>query len=128
MVTFYDFDQQAVLLALDLEEALAKTYAESCRYYLVFLDENYNQKVWTRYERDIMTRPGRKDHVIPVVLDDLGSGGVVGIPKTVGRIDLRDQWTEMRRLGRATVDVVNAIRNRCVLPILEKLNDVVQAV
>ncbi len=123
VITFYDFDQQAVLLALDLEQALAKTYGESCRFYLVFLDTHYSQKVWTKYEKDIMTRPGRKDHIIPVVVDETGTGGVVGISKTLGRIDLRDQWLEMQAVGKATSDVVNAIRNRCVLPMLEKLDD-----
>ena len=55
VVTFYDFDQQAFLLAENLEEVLANIYAESCRYYLVFIDSNYVKKVWTRFERDVLT-------------------------------------------------------------------------
>lgn len=51
VVTFYDFDQQAVLLALDLQEALEKIYSGSCRYYLVFLERHYKEKVWTRWEQ-----------------------------------------------------------------------------
>lgn len=121
VVTFYDYDQQAVLLALDLEKVLERIYAESCRFYLVFLDKNYREKVWTKYEKDMMTRPGRKDHIIPVVVDDVGADGAVGISKTVGRIDLRDVWAEVQRTGAITQDTVNAIRNRCVLPLLEKL-------
>jgi hypothetical protein len=38
VVTFYDYDQQAFLLALDLERTLGRVYSESCRYYLVFLE------------------------------------------------------------------------------------------
>ena len=121
VVTFYDYDQQAVLLALDLEKVLERIYAESCRFYLVFLDKHYRDKVWTKYEKDVMTRPGRKDHIIPVIVDDAGADGAVGIPKTVGRIDLRDLWSEVKRTGVVNQDVVNAIRNRCVLPLLEKL-------
>jgi hypothetical protein len=121
VVTFYDFDQQAILLALDLEKVLGRIYAESCRFYLVFLDKNYREKVWTKYEKDVMTRPGRKDHIIPVILDDDGADGAVGIPKTVGRIDLRDLWAEVAKTGVVSQDVVNAVRNRCVLPLLEKL-------
>jgi hypothetical protein len=45
VVTFYDYDQQAFLLAL--EKTLGRVYAESCRYYLVFLEKNYREKVWT---------------------------------------------------------------------------------
>ena len=97
-------------------------YAESCRYYLVFLDANYREKVWTKYEKDVMTRPGRKEHIIPVILDDGGAGGAVGIPATVGRIDLRDVWTEIRKTAAVSKDAINALRNRCVLPILEKLD------
>jgi hypothetical protein len=122
VLTFYDFDQQAILLALDLEQALAKVYAESCRFYLVFLDEHYSQKVWTKFEKDILTNRGRKNHIIPVVLDDHGAGGLVGIPSTIGRIDLRDLWMRVVSTGQVGPDDVNAIRNRCVLPVLEKLD------
>jgi len=124
VITFYDYDQQAFLLALDLEKTLGRIYAESCRYYLVFLDRNYYEKVWTKYEKDVMTGYGRKEHIIPVLLDDKGAGGAVGIPATIGRIDLRDIWTEVNKSGIVTKDTINALRNRCVLPILEKLDAV----
>lgn len=122
VITFYDYDLQAILLALDLEKTLAHVYAESCRYYLVFLDRNYKDKVWTRYEKDIMTTSGRKNHIIPVLLDDAGAEGAVGIPTTLGRIDLRSQWAEIIKSGVVSSDVVNTIRNRCVIPLLEKLD------
>jgi hypothetical protein len=123
VVTFYDFDLQAFLLALDLEETLGRVYSESCRYYLVFLDENYRQKVWTKYERDVMTKPGRKNHIIPVILDNVGTDGTVGITNTIGRIDLRDVWAEVLETRSISLDTVNTIRNRCVLPMLEKLDE-----
>ncbi len=122
VVTFYDYDQQAFLLALDLEKTLGRVYAESCRYYLVFLDEHYRDKVWTKYEKDVMTQHGRKDHIIPVLLDDVGAQGAVGIPATIGRIDLRDVWAAMKKSGAMTTDITNTLRNRCVLPVLEKLD------
>lgn len=122
VITFYDYDQQAFLLALDLESTLARVYAESCRYYLVFLDEHYKTKVWTKYEKDIMTNSGRKEHIIPVLLDDAGAEGAIGIPTTVGRIDLRPQWTEIRNNRVIGSDVINIIRNRCVIPLIEKLD------
>jgi hypothetical protein len=122
VVTFYDYDQQAFLLALDLETTLGRVYAESCRYYLVFLDQHYREKVWTKYEKDVMTRPGRKEHIVPVIIDDSGAGGAVGIPATIGRIDLRDVWSDVKKSGELTRDTINALRNRCVLPMLEKLD------
>lgn len=122
VVTFYDYDQQAFLLAMDLENTLGRVYTESCRLYLVFLDAHYLAKVWTKYEKDIMTKSGRKDHIIPVLIDDAGSEGAVGIPATLGRIDLRPQWAEMLKNDAVGMDAVNAIRNRCVIPLLEKLD------
>ena len=121
VITFYDYDQQAFLLALDLEATLGHIYAESCRYYLVFLDRFYREKVWTKYEKDVMTQKGRKNHIIPIVLDDSGTEGAVGIPSTIGRIDLRDVWQEVQRRGTISSETINTLRNRCVLPVLEKL-------
>ena len=104
-----------------LNKRSKRVYAESCRYYLVFLDKHYQEKVWTKYEKDILTTSGRKEHIIPVVLDEVGAQGAVGISSTIGRIDLRDQWGEIERSGACGADVVNTIRNRCVLPLIEKL-------
>jgi len=71
----------------------------------------------------LLTHSGRKNHIIPVVLDELAAEGIVGIPSTIGRLDLREQWTELARTRVATADLSNSIRNRCVLPTLEKLNE-----
>jgi hypothetical protein len=46
----------------------------------------------------------------------------VGILTTIGRIDLRDVWTDIQKAGAVTTDAKNAVRNRCVLPMLEKLD------
>lgn len=123
ILTFYDYDQQAVLLAQDLEPILGKVYSESCAFYLAFIDENYLRKVCSKYERDILTNSGRKGHIVPVVLDDIAAQGVVGLSSLIGRIDLRQQWTELRATGVVTPESLNVIRNRCVLPMLEKLSD-----
>lgn len=128
VVTFYDYDQQAFLLALDLEQTLGRVYAESCRYYLVFLDKYYRDKVWTKYEKDVMTTRGRKEHIIPVILDDSGVEGAVGVPATIGRIDLRDVWTDVQKSGEVSNDTIKALRNRCVLPMLEKIDTASDAV
>lgn len=123
VLTFYDFDQQAFLLAENLENVLGRVYSESCAFYLVFLDENYIQKVWTQYERDIMTHSGRSGHIVPVILDEVGAQGVQGIPSVIGRIDLRAQWAELKKTNARSDDMLKIIRNRCVLPMLEKLNE-----
>jgi len=121
VITFYDFDQQAILLAVDLQDMLAKVYAESCRYYLVFMDKHYREKVWTRFEKDVMTSGNRSEHIVPIIVDDEGASGTVGISNTIGRIDLKDIWSEIQKTGTISADNVNTIKNRCVLPMLEKI-------
>ncbi len=121
LVTFYDFDQQAILLASDLQDVLKKIYSESCRYYLVFLDKHYRNKVWTRFEKDVITGGGRVDHIVPVVVDDIGASGTVGISSTIGRIDLKDLWAQIQKSKAISPEDISTIRNRCVVPMLEKI-------
>lgn len=122
VVTFYDFDQQALLLGTNLETYLGAVYDASCRYYLVFLDAAYRKKAWTLFERDTMVASGRSNHIIPVVLDSEGTAGTVGIPNVLGRIDLQDVWARIRDQNGLGDEERNAIRNRCVLPLVEKLS------
>jgi hypothetical protein len=69
-----------------------------------------------------MGHSGRSAHIVPVVLDDVGGRGVVGITSTIGRIDLRDVVGAVEH--GALNDARPMIRNRCVLPMLEKLDNV----
>lgn len=124
LITFYDYDQQAFLLAMDLQDVLGKIYRESCRYYLVFMDKNYREKVWTRFEQDVMTNGKRSDHIVPVIVEDEGVSGTVGISNNLGRIDLRDVWSQIKKTGNISTDDVNTIKNRCVAPMLEKIGTV----
>lgn len=121
LITFYDFDQQAILLASDLEHVLKRVYGESCRYYLVFLDKHYRDKVWTKFEKDVMTNGKRTDHIIPVIVDIEGTSGTVGISNSIGRIDLKDVWVQIQKNNALSTEEINTIRNRCVLPMLEKI-------
>lgn len=121
LITFYDFDQQAILLASDLEHVLKKVYGESCRYYLIFLDKHYRNKVWTKFEKDVMTSGQRTDHIVPVILDEEGTTGTVGISNTIGRIDLKDVWSQIQKSNNISIEEINTIKNRCVLPMLEKI-------
>ncbi|MGV6473626.1 AAA family ATPase [Azotobacter vinelandii] len=124
LITFYDYDQQAILLAMDLQDVLGKIYHESCRYYLVFMDKHYREKVWTRFEKDVMTNGKRSGHIVPVIVDDEGTSGTVGISNTLGRIDLKDVWSQIQKTGKISTDDINTIKNRCVAPMLEKIGAV----
>ena len=95
LLTFYDYDQQAFLLAEDLEEVLARIYSESCKYYLVFLENHYLKKIWTKFQKDVLTNSSRAKHLIPVLLDPDAKGKAVGIPSTPGLVDLTAEWAEI---------------------------------
>lgn len=128
VITFYDFDQQAFLLAENLETALGRIYTESCKYYLVFIDEKYKEKVWTNYERDVLTSGTRSRHIIPVFLTHHEARQIVGIPSVTGMVDLSIIWRQYKE-GKASIeDMSTTIRNRLVLPMLEKLDTSFQEV
>lgn len=69
-----------------------------------------------------MTHSGRRAHIVPVVVDEEGARGVVGISSTLGRIDLKEAFATVQRDGRVDEEGRVSIRNRCVLPMLEKLD------
>ena len=127
IVTFYDFDQQALLLAENLEEVFAKVYAESCRYYLVFIDGNYVKKVWTQFERDVLTHSTRARHIVPVILDPEAKGKVVGISSTLGMIDLSGEWASVVSSQQVSDTVLAAIRTKLAIPLLSKLDELTAA-
>ena len=105
----------------DLEATLKKIYSNGARYYLVFMDKNYFEKVWARYEKDIMASSGRKEHIIPVILDDNGAKGLKDIPSGIAHIDLRQSWSNWLANQKFSSEDLKQIRNRCVLPLLEKV-------
>ena len=123
IVTFYDFDQQAFLLAENLEEVLASVYAESCRYYLVFIDGNYVKKIWTQFERDVLTHSRRARHIIPVILDPDAKGRIVGIPSTIGMVDLSAEWAAIAAGKEINVEIRTAIQNKLAVPLASKLEE-----
>ena len=123
IVTFYDFDQQSFLLAENLEEVFSKVYSESCRYYLLFIDDNYVKKIWTQFERDVLMHSRRAKHVVPVILDPEAKGKVVGIPSTIGMVDLTSEWASIKLNGEIDEMTRNSIREKLAVPLAAKLED-----
>lgn len=52
----------------------------------------------------------------------------MGLPSTIGHIDLKAVFSAIRRDGAVADDTRASIRNRCVLPILQKLDDCSQGI
>ncbi len=67
---FYDKNEQSSILAENVEEYLAPIYQSQARFVVVFLTNNYPQRVWTKFESDqFKTRMGDGD-VIPIRFED----------------------------------------------------------
>jgi hypothetical protein len=88
----------------------------------VFLDKNYLDKVWTRFEKDIMTKAGRSRHIIPVILDPEAHGKTVGIPSTIGMVDLSAEWHSIEAGAAIDGNLGTVIRTKLIDPVIEKVS------
>ncbi|MFC4636971.1 TIR domain-containing protein [Deinococcus hohokamensis] len=113
IVTFYDFDHQAALLGKNLEVYFESIYSSGCRYYLIFLGDTYREKVWPTLERNFITKADRKDHIIPVVLSKSSKTIMLGLPSSIGHIDLSElhKYSENER-GYLKENVVDLITEK----------------
>lgn len=72
---FYDNDNQAELVGIDLYRYLRKLYTNNARYVACFLSEYYYKKIWTNLEftavrERLMDTFFDSDFLIPIKLDD----------------------------------------------------------
>lgn len=104
---FYDQSEeiQANIWGKDLTEEFHKIYSEQSRYCLIFISNEYEEKVWTRVEkRSALERAikEKKEYILPAHFDDTV---IPGIPRTIGYIDIYDMNPEdfsaiiLRKLG-----------------------------
>jgi len=87
---FYDVFEQHVLWGSDLTVALPQKYINA-RYCLVFISEEYLNKMWTTLERqtiisEFLKRKGH-DYVLPVRVDGF-KGSVPGLTDLTGYLDI----------------------------------------
>jgi energy-coupling factor transporter ATP-binding protein EcfA2 len=83
---FYDFNESARLWGKDLENELARIYAQEARFMVLCLSKAYPVKDWTRFELDIGGRAAKKrpsEYLLPLRLSaDLDP--IVGLKNTIG--------------------------------------------
>jgi hypothetical protein len=86
---FYDNDYKSELWGSDLTVELPKKYHAS-RFVALFLDDNYLNKMWTFFERQIIIEKYLKEHgasyILPILLNGFakpvpGISGLVGYLK-----------------------------------------------
>ncbi|KAA8747369.1 TIR domain-containing protein [Paenibacillus sp. UASWS1643] len=84
---FYDMYETVSLWGKDLYTHLDEIYRKKSKYCVMFLSNNYKEKVWTNHERESAQARAfteREEYILPIRLDDTE---IPGIRPTTGYID-----------------------------------------
>lgn len=87
---FYDKYEQVNLWGKDLYEHLDSVYRKKAKYCVLFVSEDYAQKVWTSHERksaQVRALEESGEYILPVRFDDTE---LPGLRPTVGYLEVRD--------------------------------------
>lgn len=85
---FYDKFEEANLWGKDLFTYLNDIYKKRARFTIMFISNNYKEKLWTTHERKSMQERAfkeSKEYILPVRFDDTE---IPGLQETLGYIDL----------------------------------------
>lgn len=103
---FYDKYEEVSLWGKDLAEHLDRVYRGDARYCIMFISQNYADKIWTNHERQSALAKAieeKVEYILPARFDDTK---VPGIRPTLGYVDLRKKSPEqlskmiLQKLGR----------------------------
>lgn len=89
IVVFFDEYEESVLWGKDLYTYLDNIYRNEARYCLMFLSEDYANKMWTNHERESAQARAfqqNEEYILPIKLDDTE---IPGIRPTTGYLDGR---------------------------------------
>ena len=87
---FYDHAFIENLLGKQLDDEFAWIFGEATRYFVPFVSAGYKSRPWPQYEWNIAKLEAERraqEFVLPLRVDD---SILVGLPDTVGYLDLRD--------------------------------------
>ena len=87
---FYDKYDPSGLWGANLYDKLDEVYRTKALFCVIFISKHYAAKVWTNHERksaQARALQENREYVLPVRLDDTE---IVGIPPTIGCVDLRE--------------------------------------
>lgn len=112
---FYDLFEQVDLWGKDLGIHFDYIYRRQAQYFIPFISENYEKKVWTNYEvRTAIARAieNKEEYILPVRFDDTE---LPGIRSTIGYLDIRNLSPE--KLANMIIQKLGAEPN---IPLPEK--------
>ncbi|MBD1539186.1 TIR domain-containing protein [Arthrobacter sp. S13_S34] len=71
---FYDFDEQAQILGIDVESYLAPIYQSEASFIVPIMGEDYPERLWTRFESKQFENRFGENAVIPVWFSHISHG------------------------------------------------------
>jgi hypothetical protein len=84
VTTFYDSNYESRLLGANLEDEFSKIYSSESKFVVVFIDNDFKERLWPRFELSCYKPRVAKKEVIPIKLNNTI---IQEIPETIGRID-----------------------------------------
>ncbi len=88
---FYDKFEEEKLWGKNLFEYLSDVYKNKAKFTIMFISENYKNKLWTNHERQSMQEKAfRESHeyILPVRFDDTE---IPGVHTTTGYLDISEK-------------------------------------
>ena len=117
---FYDDYEAVSLWGKDLYSHLSEVYEHLCRYCVLFVSEEYAQKVWTNHERKSAQARALKEqgeYILPVRFDDTS---IPGLPDTVFYVDART-ISPVALAERVVEKLGRQVRDNYLPPVLDLL-------
>lgn len=71
---WYDYDDQHLILAENVEDYLAPIYRSEASYVIALLSKEYPRKIWTKFESDNFKARFGDNAVIPISFSDAPAG------------------------------------------------------
>ncbi len=81
---FYDYNDQHLILAANVEDYLAPIYRTEASYVVALLSKEYPRKVWTKFESDNFKMRFGENAVIPINFTDAPAGFFSVVSETGG--------------------------------------------
>lgn len=111
LAVFYDKDRdiETELWGTNLYDVLDEIYRLRARYCVIFISENYAQKIWTNHERESAQARAleeNREYILPVRLDDTE---IPGLHPTIKYLDLNGH--EIEEIAEITIKKVRKIKN-----------------
>lgn len=86
---FFDTNEQASILSMNVEEYLQPIYNSEAIYVVPLLSKNYPERIWTKFESNVFRRRFGNNAVIPIWFSDADS--ILDISRDFGGIEFDPQ-------------------------------------